>query len=152
MITIEDVQDFQNIWGKSIIQISTTYKNGGNYIDKAKEFITNFYAYENENVLFKPTLVSELQFRLDKVSALSYFIGNNPDFPEDSGFAIKPWKSIRWENVGFNILSDCAICMGNYYFGKENENELKVEFSIVLKEIDNTLKIILHDSHLPYQK
>ena len=42
--------------------------------------------------------------------------------------------------------------MGNYFFGLENEEELKVEYTIILKKIDENLKIILHDSHLPYKK
>ena len=42
--------------------------------------------------------------------------------------------------------------MGNYYFTNE-DGDLKVEFSIVYKkDTENNLKIILHDSHLPYQK
>ena len=49
-------------------------------------------------------------------------------------------------------MSDCAICMGNYFFGMEGEEDLKVEYTIVLKKINGTLKMILHDSHLPYQK
>ena len=42
--------------------------------------------------------------------------------------------------------------LSNYYF-TNIDGELKVEFSIVLHELDSgDLKIILHDSHLPYQK
>ena len=42
--------------------------------------------------------------------------------------------------------------MGNYFFSKSNEDDLMVEYTIVLKKIAGELKIILHDSHLPYQK
>ena len=49
-------------------------------------------------------------------------------------------------------MKDCAICMGNYFFSLQNEDDLKVEYSIILRKIDGMLKIILHDSHLPYQK
>ena len=42
--------------------------------------------------------------------------------------------------------------MGNYYFGNSDE-EIKVEFSFAFKkDIKGKLKIILHDSHFPYQK
>ena len=41
--------------------------------------------------------------------------------------------------------------MGNYYF-TNNEGTIKVEFSFVYKKDNNgDLRIILHDSHLPYQ-
>jgi len=42
--------------------------------------------------------------------------------------------------------------MGNYFF-TNNEGVLKVEFSFVYKKDQNDkLRIILHDSHLPYKK
>ena len=43
------------------------------------------------------------------------------------------------------------MAMGNYYFLETSDNELKVEFSFVYR-LDHSggLKIILHDSHLPY--
>ena len=152
MITKEEVLGFQKEWGDGIVSISTAFKNGGNHTDEAIEFIKRLYAYESEQVLFKPTLATDVQFRLDIVGALSYFIGYNPDYSEDSGFAIKGWNRVRWENAGIKILEDCAVCMGNYFFGMEGKEDLKVEYTIVLKKIDSTLKMILHDSHLPYQK
>ncbi len=152
MIREEDVIEFQNKWANGIIGISKTFTNHGDYVNEARKFISNLYAYDSEKVLFKPTLAADTQFRLDKVSALSYFVGGNPDFIEDSGFAIKGWDSIKWENAGVIIINDCALCMGNYYFGMNNERDLKVEYSIVVKLIEGVLKIILHDSHFPYQK
>ncbi|MEE2931711.1 MAG: phosphoribosyl-AMP cyclohydrolase [Bacteroidota bacterium] len=152
MITKEEVLAFQENWGDGIISIGNTFKNRGDYVGEAKDFLNRLYAYEFEEVFFKPTLATELQFRLDKAAALSYFVGGDPDFLEDGGFAIKGWNNIRWENSGIKIMQDCAICMGNYFFGMENGDDLKVEYSVVLKKIDGALKIILHDSHLPYQK
>lgn len=152
MITKEEVLQFQKEWGDGIVSMSATFKNGGNHIDEAIEFIKRLYAYESEEVLFKPTLAADTQFRLNNVAALSYFVGSNPNYSEDGGFAIKGWNSVRWENAGIKILEDCAVCMGNYFFGMQGEEELKVEYTIVLKKIDSALKMILHDSHLPYQK
>jgi hypothetical protein len=152
MITKEAVLAFQKNWGECIIDIGKTYQNNGDFGYEATNFISNLYAYDSEQVLFKPTLASKNQFRLTKTSALSYFIGGNSSFTEDKGFAIKGWTNVRWENAGISIIDKTAICMGNYYF-TNIDGELKVEFSIVLHELDNgDLKIILHDSHLPYQK
>tara|TARA_B100001250_G_scaffold85875_1_gene70983 strand:- start:14885 stop:15343 length:459 start_codon:yes stop_codon:yes gene_type:complete len=152
MIKKEEVLEFQKMWGDGIISISNTFKEKGDYHLEAKEFIAQLYSYESEIAFFKPTLASDTQFRLDTVSALSYFIGHNSKYSEDSGFAIKGWNSVRWENIGIKIMQDCAICMGNYLFGIKNQEDLKVEYTIVLKKINGSLKIILHDSHLPYQK
>ena len=152
MITKEAVLAFQENWGECIIDISKTYQNNGDFRSAAINFIADSYAYDSEQVLFKPTLASENPFRLTSISALSYFIGDNPNFTEDKGFAIKGWTNIRWKNSGVSIIDRIAICMGNYYF-TNTDGELKVEFSIVLHELDSgDLKIILHDSHLPYQK
>ena len=152
MITKEAVLAFQRNWGECIIDIGKIYKNNGDFRSAAINFIADLYAYDSEQVLFKPTLAFENPFRLTSISALSYFIGGNSNFTEDKGFAIKGWTNIRWENSGISIIDRTAICMGNYYF-TNSDGELKVEFSIVLHELDSgDLKIILHDSHLPYQK
>ena len=152
MITIQDILDFQKEWGKSIIKISDSYKKNIDYLNDTNNLIDSLYAYDHEEVLFKPTLASDNQFRLSRTGALSYFIGGNNQFKEDEGFAIKGWTKIRWENAGHKIYNDIAVCMGNYFFSIDNSEPLKVEFTIVLKEIDGKLKLILHDSHLPFQK
>ena len=152
MITIQDILDFQKEWGNSIIKISDSYKKNNDYLNDTNNLIDSLYAYDYEEVLFKPTLASDNQFRLSRTGALSYFIGGNDQFKEDEGFAIKGWTKIRWENAGYKIYSDIAVCMGNYFFSIDNSEPLKVEFTIVLKIIDGKLKIILHDSHLPFQK
>ena len=150
MIKKEQVLNFQKEGMVSFI-LESIFSNNGDYVNEAKLFINKFYAYSLESVLFKPTLASNSQFRLNKISALSYFVGGNSNFSEDGGFAIKGWTKIKWENAGVNILGDCAIAMGNYFFKDKNNDELKVEFSIVLKNINGKLMLILHDSHLPYQ-
>ena len=152
MITIQDILDFQKEWGNSIIKISDSYKKNNDYLNDTNNLLDSLYAYDYEEVLFKPTLASDNQFRLSRTGALSYFIGGNDQFKEDEGFAIKGWTKIRWENAGYKIYSDIAVCMGNYFFSIDNSEPLKVEFTIVLKIIDGKLKLILHDSHLPFQK
>ena len=102
------------------------------------------------DVLFKPTLVSKIQFRLTIDGALSYFIAGDVNFPEDTGFALMNWQKIRFENKKIHIEGDIAMAMGNYFMTKENI-EKKIEYSFVYKRADNgNLRIILHDSHLPY--
>ncbi len=83
---------------------------------------------------------------------MSYFIGGNPNYPEDHGFAIKPWSNVRWETIGITIVGNMAVAMGNYYFTPaKGGNEVKVEYSFAFtKDKNGKLRIILHDSHLPY--
>ena len=91
-------------------------------------------------------------FRLDFDGALSYFVGGNENYPEDHGFAIKPWSNVRWESVGTKITDHMAVAMGNYFFTPaEGGDDVKVEYSFAYTvNADGRLKIILHGSHLPY--
>ena len=40
--------------------------------------------------------------------------------------------------------------MGNYFFTDFKGEKTKVEYSFVYKRVDDSLKIILHHSSLPY--
>jgi hypothetical protein len=83
---------------------------------------------------------------------LSYFVGGNDEYAEDGGFAIKPWSNVRWENIGTKIIGNMAVAMGNYYFTPaKGGDDVKVEYSFAYtKDANGDLKIILHDSHIPY--
>ena len=153
VITEQEVLDAQKAWGEGIVKIGKVYLEKGDYKTAAIEHINNFYNYQEGVVLFKPTLVSEKQFRTDFQGALSYFIGGDENYPEDHGFAIKPWSNVRWENIGTKIIGNMAVAMGNYYFTPaKGGDDVKVEYSFAYtKDKDGKLKIILHDSHLPYK-
>jgi len=151
MITKEDVVSIQKKWSDGLLDIVNQHQNNLDFTSCASEFIDRLYDYQNTEVLFKPTLAKEIQFRNSKDAALSYFIGDNSNFPEDNGFALKGWSNVKWENSGIQLFENIAIAMGNYYF-TNNEGTIKVEFSFVYKRDNNgDLRIILHDSHLPYQ-
>ena len=70
---------------------------------------------------------------------------------EDSGFAIKNWKSIEFKNYKITEYNNYLLSMGNYFF-KNQENEiLKVEYTFGFIKINNNeLRINLHHSSLPY--
>ena len=151
MITKEDVLSIQKKWSNGLLEIVNQHQNNLDFSSCASEFIDRLYDYQNTEVLFKPTLAIEIQFRDSKDAALSYFIGNNSNFSEDNGFALKGWSNVKWENSGIQLFENIAIAMGNYFF-TNNDGTIKVEFSFVYKKDKNgDLKIILHDSHLPYQ-
>ena len=152
-ITEQEVLDAQKAWGEGIVKIGKVYLEEGDYKSAALNHINEFYTYDQGTVLFKPTLTSQKQFRTDLEGALSYFVAGNENYPEDHGFAIKPWSAVRWENVGTKIIGNMAVAMGNYYFTPETGGgDVKVEYSFAYsKNEDGKLKIILHDSHLPYK-
>lgn len=151
MITKEQILKSQQDWGNGIVKIGSL-KNDRPACEKfTSEFLDRLYAFDLGKVLFKPTKASEFQFRADKKSALSYFIGGNADFSEDSGFAITPWKEVIFEDNSLMILEENrAIVMGNYYFIDFDNNKVKVEYSFSYRLHNGELKIDLHHSSLPF--
>lgn len=151
MITKQMILDAQKLWGDGIVAIGKAKTDGGNYVAAAQMHLDNLYAYDLGPVLFKPTKASQLQFRGDIVSALSYFVGENPKYPEDHGFALQPWTAVRFENAGFVEGEEQALAMGNYFFTTTSGEEVKVEYSFgYVTDSQGNLKINLHHSSLPY--
>jgi hypothetical protein len=144
-ITEDKVIAAQKAWALGIVNI-------GKAVDHKKialEHLSNLYAYDIGNVLFKPTKASEDQFRGTKDEALSYFVTGIVS--EDKGFALAPYTKVRFENEGVIIDCDSALAMGNYYFTTTEGNKVKVEYSFGYIEDENgNLKINLHHSSLPY--
>lgn len=149
IISEQDVIDAQTAWGNGIVAIASEHTNGGDYTERAKEHIETLYTYGGYAVMFKPTLAAKDQFRETFEEALSYFIGTEGS--EDSGFAIKGWTKVRFENNGIFTSHDVAMAMGNYFFTGPDGNETKVEYSFgYVKDDKGNLKINLHHSSLPY--
>ena len=148
-LTQADVEAAQVTWGEGIVAISSVHSDGGDYAARAKQHINTLYAYGQTDVMFKPTLAAEDQFRETFDEALSYFIGTPGS--EDSGFAIKGWTNVRWENNGIYTAGDSAMAMGNYYFTGPDGSETKVEYTFgYVRDASGDLKINLHHSSLPY--
>merc|ERR1712151_1336368 len=117
----------------------------------ATEHIETLYGYGLSHVLFKPTLAAQQQFRSDFDGALSYFVATNNAAPEDSGFAIKGWTAVRFENEGIITSGTTAMAMGNYFFTTPEGTEVKVEYSFgYFLDPEGKLRINLHHSSMPY--
>ncbi|MEM1324428.1 MAG: phosphoribosyl-AMP cyclohydrolase [Bacteroidota bacterium] len=151
-ISEQEVLDAQKAWGEGIVSIGKVFQEDGDFTAAATEHIHKFYNYQDGDVLFKPTLAAHQQFRPTFEGALSYFVGHNDDFPEDHGFAIKPWSAVRWESHGVQTLGENAIAMGNYFFTPvAGGDDVKVEYTFAYtKDSNGDLKIISHGSHIPY--
>lgn len=149
-ITEADVISAQKQWAEGIVKIGKKFKKDGDYKSQASQHIKDLYAYEQGEVLFKPTLASADQFRGTFDEALSYFVGG--DIAEDKGFAIKPWTSVRFGEQEIITDSDSAIAMGNYFFTPDGSTEeVKVEYTFgYMKDDAGKLRINLHHSSLPY--
>jgi hypothetical protein len=95
-------------------------------------------------------------FRSTKDGALSYFVGGNKDFPEDTGFALKHWVKVRYDNNaaenGIQIHGDIAITMGNVYLTNAKGEDAVVDKTFVFRRCkDGKLRLCAHKSALPYE-
>ena len=140
-----DIYEFLNSWKDGVVGIGSVYKSDGDYKKEATSFIDKHYAFNESNVLFKPTFTKQVIFRNNKEDALSYFIKGN--IIEDNGFAIKPWKSIEPLEIHINIEESFSIAMGVLELSPfSDENPTKIAFTFILDEFDNGIKIKAHHS------
>lgn len=156
-LTVQQVNDAQQAWCDSLVNIAKAYAAGGDYKSIATAVLSNQYNYDYGMVLFNPTLAfGEQTFRLDKEGAAAYFIGGNPKYPNDTGFALKPWVSCRYTNSGGGsgvlIDGDIAATMGNVFLTDTSGKETMVDKFFAFKRgADGKLRIVVHKSALPYQ-
>jgi hypothetical protein len=134
-----------------VVRIAAAKTNGEDYEQVARNHIETLYGYGRQPVLFKPTLAAEQQFRDTFEGALSYFVATNGAVKEDTGFAIKGWKSVRWENSNMALTGNTALAMGNYWFTTPDGSEVKVEYTFgYFLDEEGKLRINLHHSSMPF--
>lgn len=125
-ITADDIRAAQKMWGDAVVAIG---KAGDDAKNVAKKAAKAAYAFDLGPIQFKPTLASETPFRPDLEGSLSYFVGGNPKYKEDKGFALKPWSKVRFENHTVKMHGNIAIAMGHYFFTGPDKTETKVEYT-----------------------
>mgnify|MGYP001233110197 CR=1 FL=1 len=151
-IQVEEVIKAQALWSKNLIAIGQAKVQGGDYRQKAQDMLEALYGYHLDDavVLFKPTRAVKVPFRPTFKGALSYFIGENSDFPEDKGFALEPWVDVVFDNHGFYFYEDMCIAMGEYTFTNLAQDKAKVEYTFgYIKDANGLLKIVVHHSSFP---
>ena len=141
-------------WCDALVAISKAGDEQGHAAAKklAGEVIDAAYGYNLGPVLFKPTLAAPPQtFRTTRDGAISYFVGGDPTYAGDSGFALKGWTACRAENAAIHINGDVAATMGNVIVTDKDGKLTTVDKSWIFKKSDDgKLRIVLHHSSLPY--
>ena len=138
------------------MQIGKVYEDGGDYKAAASRFLDDLYDFKEGKVFFRPTLaVAPQAFRTTKAGALAYFVGGNPDFPHDKGFALAPWAKARYDNAvegsnAIQIHGDIALTMGNVYLTGADGKEVMVDKVFAFRKgSDGKLRLVVHKSALP---
>ena len=153
-ITEEDVLAAQQGWCEALTSISATYASDGFEAAQALagDIIDAAYGYQMGAVLFKPTLTTYPQtFRITREGALSYFVGGNPDFPDDFGFALQGWVGCEVDNAAVFITGESATTMGNVHLRNDAEEVTTVDktWKFVRDDV-GALRIVTHHSSLPF--
>ena len=155
-ITEEQVNAAQQAWCDGLVRVSQVHARGGDARAEAARMIDDLYDYAGGKVFFKPTLAyGPRTFRPTREGALAYFVGGNPAFPEDSGFALKGWTKARYDNNaaenGIQVHGDIAITMGNVYLTGPDGKEVMVDKTFVFRRCaDGRLRLCVHKSALPF--
>jgi len=155
-ITEQQVNAAQQAWCDGLVNVAQIHARGGDAKAAAAKMIDDLYDYADGKVFFKPTLAyGPRTFRPTREGALAYFVGGNPNFPEDTGFALKGWTKARYDNNaaenGIQIHGDIAITMGNVYITGPDGKEVMVDKTFVFRRCkDGNLRLCVHKSALPF--
>lgn len=131
-ITEAEVLLAQKAWGEALVTISRDYDTAG--LDKARAtagaVLDKAYGYDLGPVLFKPTLARDPQtFRTTREGALAYFVGHDPKYPHDAGFALKHWRSVEIHNGpptgGVAPIAALELAPGNGRSGSRSNDHLR---------------------------
>ena len=167
IIRVGEVKAAQDTWCGALVAISTAHAEGGLAKSKplSSDIIDAAYAYQFGPVAFKPTWAyGDTTFRTTKDGALSYFIGDDPNYT-DPGFGIgspgdgnypnlsnrSPWIKCTPEIFAIQVFGNTANAMGWVHFEAADGTTSKVDktFSYVRDDVGN-LRITVHHSSVPY--
>ena len=145
------VEAAQRAWCDALLSISKAATTG-HARDRAAEVLSTAYNYDRGAVLFKPTLTHGTQtFRFDERGALAYFVGGDPAYPDDKGFALKPWATCQPTVASVVQHGEMAVAMGNVVLTDTSGKETKVDKTFgYVRGADGALRIVVHHSSLPY--
>lgn len=105
----------------------------------------------DEPLLFKPTLADVI--RLDEEGARSYFVGGNPNYPNDDGFLKNCWKHIEFQSAVGPILKAGGLGykdMGQYTFVNASGDATRADYTFAYHKLDGKVLISLHHSSLTW--
>ena len=155
MMTEDDLAAARVAWGEGLVSISKAYETDGiqQARDLAGRILDAAYGYDMGPVLFKPTLSGgRTTFRTSRKGALSYFVGHDPDYPKDAGFAIRGWRKTESETAASFIEGDVAMWMGWMRFTDKDGQTIQTDKTFgYKKDAQGVLRIVLHHSSLPYE-
>jgi hypothetical protein len=103
-------------------------------------------------LLFKPTLADVI--RHDEAGARSYFVGENPDYPNDRGFLKNGWVSVEFQSAAGPLLKAGGLGykdMGQYTFTNAAGDSTRADYTFAYHKLNGKVLISLHHSSLTWE-
>lgn len=152
-IGLGEVRAAQRAWCDALLSISAESARGGDARAVAELVLASAYDYERGPVLFKPTLAhSDQTFRMNKRGALAYLVGGDEAYPNDTGFARKPWIACSAQVAGISSVADKTFAMGAVYLTRADGVQVRIDNTFgYVRGPDGKVRIVLHHSSLPYE-
>ena len=102
-------------------------------------------------LLFKPTLADVI--RHDRKGARAYFVGGDPNYPNDHGFLKRGWTQVDFHSaVGAIPMADGRglMDMGHYTFLDGSGVATHVDYTFAYHKLGGRVLISLHHSSLTW--
>ena len=102
-------------------------------------------------LLFKPTLADVI--RHDRAGARAYFVGGDPNYPNDHGFLKRGWTQVDFHSaVGAIPMADGRglMDMGHYTFLDGSGEATHVDYTFAYHKLGGRVLISLHHSSLTW--
>lgn len=102
-------------------------------------------------LLFKPTLANVI--RLDRAGARSYFVGGDPNYPDDTGFLNLGWKTVQFQSAVGPVLEAGGLGykdMGHKILTNLNGETTRADYTFAYHKLDGCVLISLHHSSLTW--
>ncbi|MEE2995705.1 MAG: phosphoribosyl-AMP cyclohydrolase, partial [Pseudomonadota bacterium] len=91
--------------------------------------------------------------RLDRAGVRSYFLGDDPAYPNDYGFLNRGWKRVEFQSAAGPVLQmDGGWCtdMGHYAFINTDGTTTDADYTFIYHKLDGRILISLHHSSLTW--
>lgn len=133
--------DAQRTWVKYVIEQN---------VDRLLDLYD--FGVPGQPLLFKPTLADVI--RNDREGAHSYFVGGNPNYPNDDGFLKRGWKQVKFQSSAGPIMNAGGLGyrdMGHCTFVDGDGNATQADYTFVYHKLDGRVLISLHHSSLTWE-
>lgn len=140
-ITPAEVIDAQTEWARAVVEQDV-------------EALLALYDFgsPDEPLLFKPTLADVI--RTDEAGTRSYFIGGDPNYPNDRGFLMEGWTHIEFQSAAGLIRKAGGLGykdMGHYTFIDARGHAIRADYSFAYHKLNGKVLISLHHSSLTWR-